>query len=131
VYVIANTSTLPGCELGTIQDFSTTYNLSDCFDGLLLPRNHDGRGTVTKATALKSASHDLGLDFAAIPFLHIDDSLHHIDGFVGEHAKHPAMALFIPEHADNTAQRTDMHCETTSEALQKATQFLRQSGVEL
>lgn len=131
VYVLANTSTLPGCELGTISDFATTYGLKGCFDGLILPRNHDGTGSITKAGALKSTVKDLGVDIYSLPVLHIDDSLHHIDGFTQEYESHDALGLFIPIHADNAHMPTDNHYLTTYEALQQATRFLRQSGVKL
>jgi len=131
VYVLANTSTLPGCELGTIADFATTYGLANCFDGIILPRNHDGTGSITKASALKSTVSDLGLDVYSLPVLHIDDSLHHIQGFSQEYTDHNSMGLFIPMHADNAAEPTDMHCASTYEALQQATHFLKRSGVTL
>ena len=76
VYTVANTSTLPGCEEGTI-DFFKTY-LPDAIDGILLPRNYDGTLAFTKGHAIANV---IGLlrpsESADIVAVHIDDSPHH------------------------------------------------------
>ena len=79
VYVIANTSTLPGCELSTIRFLNEHY--PDCFRGILLPRNHDGKGKVTKAMALQATTAAIQYNLQAsdtnIPTFAIDDAMHH------------------------------------------------------
>jgi hypothetical protein len=129
VYITANTSTLPGCELATIRDFSERNGLSDCFDALLLPRNHDGSGTVTKAVALQQLAATLDIDLTKTPFVHIDDSLHHIAAFSRQFEQYDTMGLFIPSHTDNADPLTDSHCESPALSFARATSILRAQGV--
>lgn len=128
VYVVANTSTLPGCEPGTI-DFFNTY-LPDCFDGLLLPRNHDGTLPLTKGVAIKNLIEKFRADFGHGPKLamHIDDAPHHQHGFIREHetATDYTVATFAPyykldvEHPAMTSIG-----ETPYETFRIAHQFIR------
>lgn len=75
VFCVANTSTLPGCELSTV-DFLSNY-FGDCFDGILFPRNHDGKGKTTKGLALRSVMEEF-MDSEKDTFaVHIDDAPHH------------------------------------------------------
>ncbi len=80
VYIVANTSTLPGCEIGTIRFFE--QHLPGVFDGILLPRNHDGSHPVTKGVAARNMleffNEGSGEPTAVI---HIDDLAHHNAGF--------------------------------------------------
>jgi len=81
--IIANTSTLPGCEKATIE-FLAHY-LPDCFDGIILPRNHDGQGQTTKAQALEALLSTIGRargDLAEL--IHIDDAPHHTQAILKE-----------------------------------------------
>jgi hypothetical protein len=131
VYITANTSTLPGCELGTIHDFTERYGLANCFDALLLPRNFDGKGTMTKAVALELLAETVGVDLAKTPFVHIDDSLHHIEAFSRQFEQYGHMGLFIPSHADNAFEPTPNHYQSPAESFMQATEFMRAQGVPL
>lgn len=75
-YVFANTSTLPGCELGTIDFFDK--HLKGCFDGILLPRNHDGTLPATKGVVARDLVHKFHDEQTpTIRAIHIDDTPHH------------------------------------------------------
>ena len=80
VYVVADTSTLPGCEAATIEFLG--QHLQGAFDGILLPRNHDGLGSTTKLEALndvKRAISDIFLfqEPIGVPTVALDDAVHH------------------------------------------------------
>lgn len=81
-YVVANTSTLPGCEPGTIRFFDRY--LPGVFDALLLPRNHDSNASMaTKgdvAASLALAVEQAGFGDKA-PAAHLERELTaiHID----------------------------------------------------
>ena len=77
-YVLANTSTLPGCEQATV-DWMSRF-LPDCFDGIVIPRNHFGEGSITKGDAVLSVVNNLKDRFrvAISHVIHIDDASHHI-----------------------------------------------------
>lgn len=81
VYVFANTSTLPGCELSTIRFFGT--HLPGAFDGMLLPRNYDGSLPLTKGVAARNLLDAFGEGQAgtSTTAIHIDDHTHHNAGF--------------------------------------------------
>ena len=100
VYVVANTSTLPGCERGTIQHTLAEY-LPGCFDALVLPRNHTGTGSMTKARALEAITTQAGIPLLDMPFVHIDDALRHVNSFRAQYGRHADIGLFVPLHADN------------------------------
>ncbi len=72
--IVANTSTLTGCEFSTIRFLKTHFD--NRFDGLVLPRNHDGNGHLTKGDALIEVDKISGE--RALFTAHIDDSPHHI-----------------------------------------------------
>lgn len=75
--VIANTSTLSGCEAVTIDMFKNY--LPDCFDGIVFPRNHWGdAGSMNKALALEIALSELELDERELHVVHVEDTPHHI-----------------------------------------------------
>ena len=87
IIILANTSTLEGCEPSTIRFLKTYFD--GCFDGILLPRNPYGTTTVTKGSILRDAIyliHELQgqhLMFVA----HIDDSpthVNHVDAIAEE-----------------------------------------------
>lgn len=93
-YCVANTSTLPGCELGTIRFLNEHF--PRCFDGIVFPRNHDGRGRMTKSAALSHVLDRLGdEDHSPEYVLHVDDTVHHIQGML-ESRPHTAMHCFLP-----------------------------------
>lgn len=96
-YVIANTSTLPGCENGTIEFFDEY--LPDCFDGILLPRNHDGSLPLTKGIAGKNVV-ELFSPGERVTAIHIDDSQHHNVSFRNEVGalSDSIVATFLPEY---------------------------------
>ncbi len=121
--IMANTSTLPGCERATLK-FMNTY-LKDAFDGILLPRNHDGNGKITKGMAKIAVYKEIELldGHAHIRHTqHIDDAPHHIRG-----SREAAQELGITNHFDATPlypwnrDHTDMnHTETPLEAFIQA-----------
>lgn len=129
VYNIANTSTLPGCEPGTIRFLSE--NMPGCLQGILLPRNHDGKGRLTKAQSLSVWGDEAGIDVHAIPIVKIDDLPFHLNGFIEHFTDHEAMACFMPAHSDNVAPTEEMHCNNTLDAVKKTDDFLRNQGLEL
>lgn len=73
-YCIANTSTQAGCELATVE-FLQEF-LPDAVDGIVFPRNWDGRGQFTKADAIK-ALHSKEIPVEQKDLIFIDDSSHH------------------------------------------------------
>jgi hypothetical protein len=82
IYVVANTSTLPGCEPATIDFFR--QHMSGAFDGLLLPRNHDGSLPFTKGHAAAVVTTALATQREGLSAIHIDDSPHHNVAFRNE-----------------------------------------------
>lgn len=129
-YIVANTSTLPGCEPATI-DFFNTY-LPDCFNGLLLPRNHDGTQPLTKGVAIKNLIEKFRADFGSVPKLamHIDDAPHHQHGFIREHESETdyQVATFAPYYKlDVEHPATTSIGETPYETFRIAHQFIRNS----
>lgn len=128
VYVAANTSTLPGCELATVNLFLDRH-MKGCFDALVLPRNHDGKGSMTKALALSILASEIGLDENAVPLLKIDDATHHINSFLSAYGEHARSAFFIPAHAGNVDAPEELKTETSLEAFVRADEFLRKEGV--
>lgn len=104
--VLANTSTLPGCEFATIDERFMASRLKDCFDGIVFPRNYDGLGTVTKADAVASALRQVGLDEQAAVIVHIDDTPHHLQSFATRFASTPNLGLFMPVHDSNDEPAT-------------------------
>ena len=99
--VIANTSTLVGCERATIDERFMATHLNGCFDGIVFPRNFDGTGPMTKALAATMVLDQVGLDSRIIPVVHIDDAPHHIRAFRDTFADNPRLGLFMPAHEGN------------------------------
>lgn len=129
IYVVANTSTLPGCEQGTIEH-TLSRDLPDCFDALVLPRNYDGSGSVTKAGALSILAEEAGIDLPGLPVVHIDDMAHHILGFQESYRDHPRIKLLAPIHLDNhSAIAEELHCATPLDAFEKADTYFKEQGV--
>lgn len=81
VYVAANTSTLPGCELATFR-FMSNY-LPNSFDAILLPRNYDNSHHYTKGSAAADLTRALHAEKLPSVVLHIDDLAHHNESFIG------------------------------------------------
>jgi len=128
IYTVANTSTLPGCEIGTINN-TLARDLAGSFDALVLPRNHDGLGPITKAGALAILAEEASIDISDMPLIHIDDADHHIAGFQNHFESSPRMQLFVPRHRDNGSTPVDMHCKTPLEAFIRADQHFASEGV--
>lgn len=99
VYVIANTSTLPGCETSTVE-FLNKY-FPGCMQGLLLPRNHDGRGKITKPQSLdatlEAIKKQTTFTVDRLPILAIDDAKHHAEGYDANGIK-----TFMPAYGWNS-----------------------------
>jgi len=134
VYVVADTSTLPGCELSTIAFLSRQYE--GCFDGILLPRNHDGKGDVTKADAFMETQRAIvamhGEEAYKGPIVFIDDAAHHAIAFADAFAD---ADIIMPEYEWNRVceenSRIDRVTQTigTIDAFVLADQFFRKKGV--
>lgn len=93
-YCIANTSTLPGCELGTVR-FLNEY-FPGCFDGIVFPRNHDGTSKITKADALGHVIARLEEKNQSPQYaMHIDDTVHHIQSMIDQ-KPHASLYCFLP-----------------------------------
>lgn len=102
VYIVANTSTLAGCEASTIRFLHEQF--PNCFQGILLPRNHDGKGSTTKAMIfdelIRSVQRELNTsdETNEIPRIAIDDALHHsVDLHEG------GSMVFVPAYPWNEA----------------------------
>lgn len=122
-YVIANTSTLQGCERATLR-WMKTY-LPDCFDGLVLPRNYDGNGSTTKGSvklAVAKELQQLGTSTTITYTQHIDDAPHHIRAV--REASHEMTVYnhsdFTPRYIWNTKHDDMNHTETPLEAFEKS-----------
>ena len=122
VYVVADTSTLPGCELSTVRFLHQTYR--GCFDGILLPRNHDGNGTVTKISALEAAKAAMvsQREFSTfIPTYLIEDTSHHAIAF----AEHPASTkVIMPEYGWNEACSNHEYIDRVVQSLGTVDAFI-------
>lgn len=99
-YIIANTSTLPGCELSTVRFLSEHYPQTT--RGILLPRNHDGQGATTKAGILHHSKEQisslLGFELQDTPTIAIEDAYHHAMGYID----HPSdVHIFMPTYSWN------------------------------
>jgi hypothetical protein len=70
---------LPNCERATIENL-LAKELPSYFDGIILPRNHYGDGTVTKGDALRAVVSTItGSENGKVEkVVHIDDAPHHI-----------------------------------------------------
>lgn len=128
VYTVANTSTLPGCESSTIVH-TLGGTLPDCFDALVLPRNHDGKGKTTKAGALAVLATEAEIPIYEVPLVHIDDALHHIEAFQTTYADHSRSRFFMPhsikEHVNGHLEKP----HTPLEAFEAADEHFREHGV--
>ncbi len=126
IYVFANTSTLPGCEAGTIDFFSE--HLPGALDGLLLPRNHDGKLPMTKGLAAKTLIETIPPVNGEIVAIKIDDSPHHNISFrdeVGSLA-HSQVRTFLPEYPTHyPIDAGSIITPTPLEAFRGADVFLR------
>jgi len=125
VYVFANTSTLPGCELSTI-DFMRRY-MPECFDGIVLPRNHDSLLPLTKGVAGFSVIEHVTDEQSALRVIHIDDKAVHNDAFL--HAAsirhNTAVATFQPYYpGSKPGLLPSTVCMSPLEAFQAAEAFL-------
>lgn len=127
VYVVANTATLPGCEVATIS-FLNRY-LKNCFDGILLARNHDANGQINKGHALRfllEEHADTSNTFA----IHIDDAPHHceavtreVGNLIGSHNVETIMPLYPNTSARPTGTEI---ADSPREAFAIANNFVRQ-----
>lgn len=98
MYIIANTSMAPGCELATLRMLDRY--MPDVFDGVLFPRNHDGSGKIKKADALSFAIDKLRTyDKNPIAILNVDDTSRH-----NLHATEriPGVMNFMPLYNEQT-----------------------------
>lgn len=126
IYCVANTSTLPGCEPGTIR-YALGRDMPDCFDAVLFPRNHHGQGPLTKALAVSLLASELEVDLEVLPIVHIDDTDHHIESFqttYPDHAARARLGLFAPVLA-SSALAAEICCPSPVAAFERADAFLK------
>jgi hypothetical protein len=126
IYCVANTSTLPGCEPGTIR-YALGRDMPGCFDAVLFPRNHYGQDPLTKAVAVGLLASELEIDLQALPIVHIDDTDYHITGFQAAYPDHAAAArlgLFAPVLA-SSALGAEICCPSPLEAFKRADAFFK------
>ncbi len=128
IMTVANTSTLPGCELATVTKYFAKH-LPGAFDGIVFPRNHDGTGKITKAMAIEILATEADLPHRTLPLIHIDDVVHHVEGFMTHYADHDGHATFLPLHGDNAHAPADTHCQSPLDAFEKAHLHFEQRGV--
>jgi len=128
IYCVANTSTLPGCEVPTIKN-TLGNSLPGCFDALVLPRNHHAVGKITKAYALDSVASEAGVPLYSVPLVHIDDAQPHIESFRTYYAGREDMRLLSPVHYLQPVTDPELQSETPVAAFFRATEFFRQTGV--
>jgi len=128
VWVIANTSTLPGCEPGTIKH-TLAESAGTQFDGIVFPRNHDGNGTVTKATALRTIMSEAGVS-PKVPVLHIDDAAYHHASFRAEQNSFVGqMFLLAPAYNDKQVAYADFNFNSPLETFIGANALFNYLGV--
>jgi hypothetical protein len=123
VYVVANTSTLEGCELTTVKFLAEHY--PDCFDGVTFPRNHDGNGKITKAQALDAVYQAIGYeghDIQNVPAVMVEDTSHHAKAF-REHF--PDSTVFMPAYEWNRS------CEDPALGITRVDRALGTAGAFL
>ncbi len=101
VFVFANTSTLEGCEQGTI-DFLAKY-LPDGFDGIAFPRNHDSTLPLTKGVVAANIIGKLSASGLVVA-IHIDDKPAHNTAFLAAlQAGGHHVGTFQPEYPSSHA----------------------------
>lgn len=86
-YVFANTSTLSGCEIATV-DFLKEY-VPKGLQGVAFPRNHDGLHPLTKGVVLKNIVDRFSDPKNHTLAIHLDDVPHHNISARTEMAKRP------------------------------------------
>jgi hypothetical protein len=97
-YIFANTSTLEGTELGTI-DFIKEH-IPKGIKGVAFPRNHEGTLPLTKGVVSKNIVDEFSDPNKEIYLAHIDDAPHHNISVRAEIAKRPRSTsrTFMPEY---------------------------------
>lgn len=129
IYVVADTSTLPGCEISTVSFLQQQY--PGCFDGIVFPRGHDGISNITKASALEKVRDAIGelhsVDLSNIPIIAIDDTAHHAQAF----SQLSTAEVFVPSYPWNEAvagipkiHRIDMIGRSTITSFMLADKYL-------
>jgi hypothetical protein len=104
--VVANTSTLPGCEVVTLEFLAE--HLPGCFDGILFPRNHFGDAAVTKADAIAQLLKTVNGGQACERLVHIDDAPHHAGAIINAMSRLAFQGCCImPTYARGDNSHTD------------------------
>ena len=115
-FVVANTSTLPGCEPGTITH-TLQETLLGCFDGIVFPRGYDNNGEISKSQALTIIFSEAGVDYDNLPILHIDDSNGHHAGFRVANSNRSDVTLLAPIVKGRKAPKAHHQFDTPVEAF--------------
>lgn len=126
VWVVANTSTLPGCEPGTIEH-TLAKSMRGQFDGLVLPRNHDGQGPVTKATAVRTIMKEAGI--AGVPVVHLDDAPYHHASFRIERDQFDSQVFLLGATYGAPTESLDFAFDTPLAAFKGANALFNYLGV--
>lgn len=125
-YIVANTSTSEGCELGTV-NFLQNFT-PNSFDGILFPRNHDGTGKVTKGLALRSVVDRYIETDQTLDITHIDDAHHHLEALPKAFSDRPMteIATFQPLYTGSLfpAHEGSTHGETPFETFVRADEYI-------
>lgn len=122
IYIVADTSTLPGCELATVAFLADYY--PGCFDGILFPRNHDGMGDTTKAEAFLATQEAIATVFGeeqSQPVVLIDDAEHHAVAF-SEGLSHAR--VIMPEYRWNAICEDNPRIDRTAQSLGTLSSFI-------
>lgn len=128
VLVIANTSTLPGCEPGTIEH-TLANSARKQFDGIVFPRNHDGNGSTSKANAIRTLMQEAKVR-PDVPVIHIDDADYHHKAFRDEKEFFCGlMFLLAPTYDGVQVPNADATFESPLKAFTGATNLLKHMGV--
>lgn len=127
-YLVANTSRLEGCEVGTIVHTLEKY-LPDVFNAIVFPRNHDGRGRFTKAHALGEVAASAGLSLESMLTLHIDDTEHHHEAFMNNRSEHGDLLLAGPKTSGLVEGTVDIVEDTPYETFRVIDALLKQRGI--
>ncbi len=118
-FVVANTSTLPGCEPGTISH-TLQKTLPGCFDGIVFPRGYDNDGEITKNQALAIICAEAGVDYEKLPIMHIDDSNGHHGAFRSASSDRSDVTLLAPIAKGREAPDAHYQFKTPIEAFMHA-----------
>ena len=128
-YVVLATSGLRENDKSTLE-FVAKY-LPDCFDAALFPRNHDGKGTLSKADALNILAEKIDLNLLETPVAVVDDMEHQIRAALDVLGTGSLREYVLLKHRFNNEVDGALIEESSLGAIEKAAKFLLQSRILL